>query len=402
MPDEKPPRRFPTAHVRAQEFYAVARRLKTERAAAPRLVEEALRDTPREAWSTLAERSDLQTCGVIERLGTLLDEQMARDPRQALALGDLGVDLAEAIDPAGYPAITLAQIRALAWKNRGKVLSYLARHNEAIEAFAEAERRIEPFPTLEHDRAIIHLNLAITYQESARYGDAIALLTHCKQVFRDHGDDALFLLTAFCKGVVLQQQHKYREARESHLLLLASSTNIPKRTLAALHQAIGLCSIELGEFEAAETNLGKAIALHTELGQSLDALKGEHGRGTLLLRKGALRQGIAHLRTVRHQYLKGSLAEEAGLCGLEMVGAMLAVGEPEPAETLARTIMNEFLAASLNTRAIAALGYLSEAIAERKASPKLATQVQEYVLSLRSAPEREFLELPQPPATGAE
>jgi tetratricopeptide (TPR) repeat protein len=331
---------------------------------------------------------------VIERLGALIDEQMTRGPRQALALADLAVDLAEAIDPAGYPAITLGQTRAQAWKDRGKVLSYLARHDEAIDAFAEAERQIARFPTLEHNRAIIQLNLAITCQESGRYVDAITLLVHCKTVFRDHGDEDLFVLSAFYEGVVLQRQHRYREARETYLLLVTSSANITKRTLAALYQTIGVCSLELHEFEVADTHLKKAIALHTELGQPLDAVKGDHARGLLLLRSGLLPDGIIHLRAVRHQYLKACLAEEAGLCGLEMVGAMLALGQAETAEALGRTIMNEFLAASLNTRAITAVSYLSEAIAGRRASPELATRVQEYVLSLRTEPEREFIEPP--------
>ena len=37
-----------------------------------------------------------------------------------------------------------------------------------------------------------------------------------------------------------------------------------------------------------------------------------------------------------------------------------------------------------------ALGYLSEAIATRQASAKMAAEVREYVLSLRTTPEREL------------
>lgn len=103
-----------------------------------------------------------------------------------------------------------------------------------------------------------------------------------------------------------------------------------------------------------------------------------------------MKQGLALLRTVRHRYLKHSLAEEAGLCGLEIVEAMLVLGQADEAESLARTIMNEFLAASLNSRAITALGYLTEAIVSKQASPQMATQVHAYVLSLRATPEREF------------
>lgn len=69
---------------------------------------------------------------------------------------------------------------------------------------------------------------------------------------------------------------------------------------------------------------------------------------------------------------------------------MLGLGEYADAEVLAKTIISEFTAASLNTRAITALGYLTEAIAAYTAKPKMATTVREYVLSLRTSPEREF------------
>ena len=192
----------------------------------------------------------------------------------------------------------------------------------------------------------------------------------------------------------------YREARETYLLLIALTSNIPKPTLAALHQSIGVCSVELGDFGAAEDNLEIAITLHKQLGQTLDAAKGDHGRGILLIRRGFPRRALGVLRQVRHQYLKHSLAEEAGLCGLEMVEALLLLGESDKAERLARTIVSEFLAASLNTRALTALGYLTEAIAAKNASPEMAAHVYDYVLSLRTEPEREFTQLPLP--TGAD
>lgn len=64
---------------------------------------------------------------------------------------------------------------------------------------------------------------------------------------------------------------------------------------------------------------------------------------------------------VRHQYLDHSLAEEAGLCGLEMVECHLMLGEYDKAERLARTIASEFLAASLNHRTLTALDWVTPA-----------------------------------------
>lgn len=224
----------------------------------------------------------------------------------------------------------------------------------------------------------------------ARYADARPLLVECKEVFRNHGDTKLYVLSAFYEGIHLQRQHLYREARETYLLLIVSNVDLPAETRAALYQTIGLCSIELGDFEAAEENLTRAVELHKANRNTLEAVRAELGRGRLLIRQGLPEKGIKHLRPVRHQFLKHSLAEEAGICGLDMVEAMLQLGQNQQAELLSRTILNEFLASSLNTRAITALGYLTEAIAGKRATPKQVVTVRDYVLSLRTEPEREL------------
>lgn len=393
-------RRFPLNQVRAREYHDTVRKLQAERTTAPKLVDDALRVTLPHDWSALAGRPELRSAGAIEHLGELVTAQMTREPAYAERLARLAVSLAEAIAPGTYPRTTMAQVLSGAWKDYGKVLSYLARHDEAIDAFAQAEGYIDavPYDVLAHDRAIIQLNVAITYQDTARYSEALAIFGACKEVFRRHGDRNLSALSAFYEGAIFQRLHKYRDAREAYLLLIASANDIAKGTLAALHQGIGLCSIELGDYEAAEDNFTKAISLHRQLGQTLDALRGDHGCGKLLIRRGLSVEGVTRLRSVRHHYLKFSLAEEAGLCGLEMVEGMLALGDSAAAEALARTILNEFLAAGLNARAITALGYLTEAIAVRNASPATATGVRDYILSLRATPEREFQ--PMVPPTG--
>jgi hypothetical protein len=54
-------------------------------------------------------------------------------------------------------------------------------------------------------------------------------------------------------------------------------------------------------------------------------------------------------------------------------------------------VIAEFSRARLNKRAITALGYLSRAIAAKKASVPLVRNVRDYILALRTNPEREFL-----------
>ena len=378
-------------HARVQEFAETARRLQRERAAAAEVVEKLLNETPASEWPALAERRDLQTCGALERLGNYVAQVLGRDPRHARAVAELAVSIAEGIPENAYPAPILGQLRAHAWKDLGKALLYMGQHDKALDALDRAEAHVEGYGSLAHDRAIVRYARAAALQEVNRHEESFALLAECKQIFRDHADTKRLVLCGLAEGVLLHRLRKYREAREAYLLLLTSNReSIDQESLACLYHAIGHCSVDLGDFDVAEVNLTRAIELFRELGQPLQALKGELGRGRLLVHKGEIDRGIAHLRPVRREFLRHSLIEEAGLSGLEIVEAMLRRESPSEAAALARQIVAEFTAAGLNTRAITAVGYLHEAIASSRASASMVSDVREYIVSLRTSPEREF------------
>ena len=379
-----------TRPQRAVEFAAIARRIEQERRDASIVVERILRVTPREEWQKLETRAEFQTLGAVERVGILSTNHLAKDPADARSLAELAVHLAERMPESAYPLVMRAQAQAQAWKDLGKALRFLGRNAEAISAFEFAKEQAERHPALAHDRAIIRFNLAYSLQELERFDESIAALAEAKQGFRDHGDTENVVLVGFAEGVLLQRLRRFREAREVYLLLLASTRDLNADTLAAIHHAIGFCSVDLGDFDDAEANLLNAMALHRQNGKPIHILNAELGRGRLLIRKGDLEDGINHLRPIRREFLRNGMHEEAGLCGLEIVEALLLLQRASEAETLARKIVGEFTVAHLSNRAITALGYLAEAIAARSARPALVSDVREYIVSLRTKPERDF------------
>ena len=400
MSDERKPavlagfrRRIDQARVR--EFAETARRLQRERAEAADVVDKVLKETPAEQWPALAERAELRTCGVLEKLGNYVAATVNREPQQALAIAELAVSLAEAITAPAYPQVVIAQLRAHAWKDVGQALGYLGRYQEALRAFDRAESSIVEFGALAHDRAIVRFARASTLQEIDRHEESMTLLAECKKVFRDHSDARRLILCGIAEGVLLHRLRKYREAREAYLLLLAETRDtIDLESLACLHNVIGYCSVDLGDYAAAEVHLSRAIELFEELKQPLRITRAELGRGRMLVRQGEIDRGIAHLRATRVRFLRENLTEEAGICALEIVEALLLRGSAAEAEALARQVISDFTAAALNTRAITALGYLQEAIAARRASTSMVSTVREYIVSLRTSPEREFVAAP--------
>jgi tetratricopeptide (TPR) repeat protein len=387
--------------ARLREFAETGRRLQRERTEAPGIVDSLLRNTPRADWAALAELAELQTCGALERLGNIFAEWLAKDAVYAKAIAELAVSVSEAIPQGFYPATVVGQLRAHAWKDLGKALRYLGKNLDALEAFATAEAHLGAGRTgiLAHDLAIVRFNLAASLQEVGRFEESRALMIESKQIFREHGDTRNAILCGLGEGILLQRLKRFREAREVYLLLLASTRDIEQESLASIHQAIGFCSIELDDFAEAEENLAYAIKLFKELKQPIYITRVELGRGRLFIRRGEPAKGIAHLRLVRLDFLRQSMHEEAGICGLEMVEGHILLGQADKAEILARTIVSEFLMAGLNDRAITALGYLTEVIAAKKAKPAHVTHVREYIVSLRTYPERDFQ---QPTLTASE
>jgi tetratricopeptide (TPR) repeat protein len=373
---------------RVREFTRLAQHLTAEREAATPLVERLLRETEPEKWPTLAEHPDLKTIGALERLANIFAETLTKNARKATAVAELAVSVAEGLTPGSYPIAAISQLQALAWKDLGKALRFLGRNLEAVDAFHTAESRL--VPGLTHDRAIVRFNLAMSLQELGQFDESFDLITESRRLFDEHGDARNTLLCGLAEGILLQRLGRFREARETYLLLLASTKPIDQESLGALHRAIGLCSLDLRDFREAELNLRHSIALSREIGQPLEALKGETALGRLFNRKGEPQRAIEHLRPVRRAFLRAGLAEEAGICGLEIVEGLLLLDSASPAETLARKIVAEFVTAGLSARAIGALGYLAEAIASKKASTKLVSDVRDYIVSLRTSPERDF------------
>lgn len=378
--------------ARVAEFAATARKLQQEREGAAATVTRLLAETPYAEWPKLAQREELRNSGALDELSREVVSRVDRVPLESLAIAQLGTAVADSLSASSYPVVVLAQIRAQAWKDRGLALCYLARYPEALEAFDRAEDALRPFGTLAHDRAIVQFARATTLQEAKRYDESFALLGECKTIFIDHGDTRRHLMCGIAEAALLHRMGKFAEARTAYSDLLEQATEINDRSLlASIHNNIGHSSIELGDYTSAADHLDRAVRILTELGQPLHVARAELARGRMFVRKGDYETGIAHLHSVRQQFLKHNLVEEAGLCGLDIVEAHLLRASTIEAEAFAWQIVREFTAAQLNARAITALGYLSEAIAARNASVATVQHVRQFIRNLRKQPEAEFV-----------
>ncbi len=371
--------------ARVEEFAATARRLQQERDAAD-IVTLALRETNRDEWPRLAEREDLRTSGVLERLAKIADT-LERDPQEGLAVARLATAIADAIDDTTYPRIVTAQLRAHAWKDLGRALCYLARYDESLAALDRADAYMTAFGTLAHDRAIVHFVRAIVLQHLRRFDEAKALLDECRVVFLDHGDTRLYGKCTLASGNLLVRRGDHAAARAQFLELLPTAD---RDASAIARCALGWCALHLGDPGEALDHFTHASQLLRQLDWDLDIVRASYGTGCALLRLGRLEEAIERLQFARERFTARTLVEEAGLSGLEIVEALVMREELEEAKQLAAKLVAEFASANLNRRAVAALAYLNEAMTASSATPEIVRSVHAYVSALRLDPTQEF------------
>ncbi|HKO54760.1 MAG TPA: hypothetical protein VJ276_02710 [Thermoanaerobaculia bacterium] len=380
-------RRRPPDRGRISEFAETARRLRREREQESDRIARLLEQTPRDEWPRLADRLELGNSGVLDRLSSEVSARLEKEPQDALALAILATSVAETLSPDSYPPVVLAQMRAQAWKDRAQALSYLGCHDDALGAVERAESLLAAFGSLAHDRAIVRLVKAMALQHLQRFEESLRLLDECRGVFLDHGDAKRELYCGMAEGVLLYRRGEFERAREVFVPLVGTARMAGDlHTLAGAHSNIGHCSMDLGEVTIAALHFREAMRLFEDLGDFTNALRVDLGLARMLVKRGDLTQALPHLEHIRAQFLHYQMSEEAGICGLDIVGVLLDTRRVADARRLASQIATQFT----NVRAQLALRYLEQRI-EAHDAPAVVRHVHSYLESLRSDPQREFV-----------
>jgi tetratricopeptide (TPR) repeat protein len=367
---------------RVAEFAAAARRIVVERTNAADVVTQLLRDTPREEWLSLASRPELRNNGALEQLSRQIDAALDRQPQDALPLSLLATKIADSLPDDQYPAVVTAQIRAHAWKDRAQALTFNGNHDEALRAIEHAENELRLFGTVAHDQAILWLMKAIILQSLRRYDESLALLADAEGVFETHRDDKRRLSCGIAEAAVLHRRGHMEAARAvlEPLLEVAASTG-DLSALAVVHNNLGACLLELGEFADANIHFSEAIARMNDVGRQVDALRTEMSTGRLLITKGQTAHGLVRLRNARRRFLDNQLHEEAALCGLDISAVLLTENREREARQLLDVVVQELRTATLNERGRAALEYLDRELAAHDATLAVVRHASEYLLS---------------------
>jgi tetratricopeptide (TPR) repeat protein len=368
-------------HEGALKFAAAAARLESERGETADVAAR-LRVTPQSEWPRLAESKALCNNAALEQLSNEVRKRLERNPAEALAIANLAASIAESISDT-YPPLVIAQIRSTALRDRANALRYLGRLDEAYDAIETAESQLNEFPAAVHDRAIIWFVKAMILAQMDHFDEAERMINAASVIFADVNDSARFLQAGVIHGNLLGRQKRYAEAETlfRDLLNIAVSSG-DVETEARLHNNLGYCYVNLDDYTKANIHFSQSIAKFTDLGFAAELARTGRGAGAVLIGKGQFELGCDRLHQARTAFANLQMPEEAGLCALRIIEAMVEREQTDEARALAATVIDEFTAAALDTRAIDAVIHLRKSLDADGATAEAVRTVHALVQSL--------------------
>jgi tetratricopeptide (TPR) repeat protein len=371
----------------AQTFARLARQLEAERREAAAIVSAIVADIERHLDTPL--NPAWRTFGMVQLLCDAAREELVRSPKRSLHVAQLAAAIADAL-PDTYPAVLHAQGAAEAWKSVSNAHRFQSRYEAALQALDIADRRVAGIVVLAYDRAVLALARAITLREIGRTTEALLLLDGAREVFNDHRDLKQLAQCDLATGLIQQRAGNFAAARQAFMRVIPSARDAGDlHTMAAAYNNLGRAAAEHGDIHAAVDALAQARAIFRELDMPTEIARVTWTIGMAQLAAGRYEPAIAILRDARAELLRLAMPEEAGLAGVDLIEALLAMNARAEARELAAIVAGEFRTAGLNERALQAVAYLQESA--DVASPATAHRVGVYLRRLKEEPALIFI-----------
>jgi len=187
------------------------------------------------------------------------------------------------------------------------------------------------------------------------------------------------------EGHILYETKQYADAQIlfRSLLDVAKAANDPDSEARCHHNA-GYCAIYLDDFKTANIHFSNAIALLTDLGQTVAASRTQWGAGQVLIAKGQTETGLKYVQNARDAFLQHGLAEEAGLCGLFIAETLLSRGDKQQAKVIVGDVARELRQSLVERRLVDAVAGLEDTIGESDAPVESVHNVYTLIESAHS------------------
>lgn len=233
---------------------------------------------------------------VLEELKRRVDAVKLRNAQQALAIAEIGLDLAaDAADPL---------TTGLAYWAYGNALYHRSRFQEAYKAYQHAETWYNPERHI-LERTRLQINQIAVLQDLGAFDAALDVAARARAACARIGPDAdpFLALLEMNSGAAYQQLGRPAEALAAYergRAILVQRENLVETARIDINRANVLQ--EIGRFDEAVALYSGARALLADAGLSQEVARAEHNLGKLAYRRGHYQAALHHLEAARNGY----------------------------------------------------------------------------------------------------
>lgn len=385
----------PAPKSRFGDLVSVNTRLEREDAAGSAIVEDALTG-PTAWWRTRLRKAEgWRTAGVVrqllERVRPTID---AGSPANALRIAELAVEVSNELNVAEYPSDFVIGVRAQALRDYAYTLYYVGRYPEALQLADRAEKLFKQSPLPEFELARLKLVQSVILRVLERAGEAIALTRDAAQAFNRFGQHHRYIDARVFEGTMLWKLGRTKEALAIFLELEKNPRISPTTRVVVLHD-IGTAYQDIRKYRESAEYLGRALAELELMGLKPQTVRTRWMLARTLMMSKRAGAAIPLLRATWREFESLEMEADAALAALDLVEALMAVGDHEQVPSICRVLLDQFTRAGMNSPAITALAYLRESVAAGQGTRTLVRHVQKFLRELPKEPALLFM--PPPP-----
>jgi tetratricopeptide (TPR) repeat protein len=364
----------------AERLGALTANLEQERYEAPGLFVELTETPPEKLDLVLRNSARFHTWGLFELLVERSSEVTISDARGAKALGHLALRLAEHLDPGRYREDVIEDLKARAWgylANARRVCSDLSGAEEALAAAREHLKRGTGDPV---EQAILLDLEASLLRDRRQWEKAVHSLDQAIGIFRKVGDQN----RAGRSMVNLATVHRHAgdpERAIPHLtqaLDLLDSEREPRLLLCARHNLLDYLS-DLGRYSESWRLYREARQLYRQFPDAWTQNRRKWVKGKITRGLGHLRLAESLLLAARDGFVAEGVSYDTALISLDIALLYVEQGRTADLKRLAEEMLPIFASLQIHREALAALGFLRQAIETERASQTVVAEVAAFL-----------------------
>ncbi len=375
----------------ARASLSLGNAIQNERKAAPALLAELLRHPVERQKLLVANSLRFRSYGLTEALLDAAFRGGFNDPRQAIGLAEVAVQMAEGIRNSVYGERLANDLRARACGTLGNAQRIASRLLDAEGSIARGFELAEQGTGDPAERARLLSFLASLRSDQLRFDEALAIHQRMKRIYRALGDRHLAGRTTDQMAFVHRLKGEFEKAIELSKRAVADMDPArDARAVLVARQSLADSLFEVGRLEEAN---GQCTALRPEwarLGNELDSLRCDWLLGKILHRQGRVRRAEEGFRRIRDRFVELEIPYDAALASLDLAAALFEQGKTvEMTRRLAEAIPM-FRGLGIHREALAALAFLKQATELEQATVGMIRATARFVAESSRNPDLRF------------